>query len=49
VTTVNSYQAGYWELFFVKKLFGNLLDPLQSLLSTVNYLQAINPTIKIEI
>ncbi|MCX7352720.1 MAG: hypothetical protein NTW22_05570 [Proteobacteria bacterium] len=48
-STINSYNAGYRELFFVKKLLGNLFDPLQSLLSTIAYLQGIEPTIKIEV
>ncbi len=48
-STINSHHAGYRELFFVKKLFGNLFDPLQSLLSTIAYLQGIDPTIKIEV
>jgi hypothetical protein len=48
-STINSHHAGYRELFFVKKLHGNLFDPLQSLLSTIAYLQGIEPTIKIEV
>lgn len=46
-STINSQRAGYWELFFIKKLLGNSLDSLQAFSSTVTYLQGIDPTLKI--
>lgn len=47
-STINSRNAGYNEMFFIKEIRSNLLSPLQSLISTIAYLQGIEPAIKIE-
>ena len=46
---IRSNTAGYCEMFFIKKIINNALEPLQSLSSTISYLQSIEPKIKIEV